>query len=257
MSRSLYVVVEVQDAEGTWHAVPPRAEPCSWCHGTGGEVASAPVSPDDRPGTRPASTAPDERRRCRWCAGGGTIYVGPYLHHSAWQWIIACGAGRAGQEPRGLPADLSAELRQGAVDEPWPQVERSRADPRNCYQIPVGAECSWVLLEEILEYDWGQTVERYGYVEVATFQHWEQTGELLEAPRERLADDEIYLPPDAARRRLRDGSADQDPAGRSYVTHAPCGETHREQAVHFLALVETELWSIGAPDRVRLVAGIY
>ncbi len=254
LSVYLSVAVEVQGDDGTWRGVPTRPIPCAWCNGTGVEAPREAAAGRDEPQpTRGGAAHPEPiARRCWYCRGSRCVYPSHFEDTNYHGYPVLHSAAE-----RGLPPDLPAEIRQAMADG-QARIPRSPADPRSCFYVGQRAH-GWPTLEELIAYDWdGDVYDESRFVTLEAFRRWLETGRPGEAPQERLAEHEIYLPPEAARWHLWSGSILTPPPGRAYVTRVPVPNTSvRDHARAFRQWVQSELWAMGAPHRVRIVVGLH
>jgi hypothetical protein len=172
-------------------------------------------------------------------------------------------------EPRGLPGDMSPELRDLIAD----SIEHTP---------------TWLSLSDIQSYDWTQTTTKSGIVNLAQFAHWKLQGRPtswsggIGGPGIGIVDASDAVPvveAELARTRIRFRNQDQDSVAdwRSlYREHNVATEAVRaalerrfgfqrarvqvtwevsyaDAASEFLWKVVPRLWRLGSPENVRLV----
>ena len=227
MGCDIHMVVEV-NRNGVWEragvkrgdTLPPRA--CSWCDGLGHFEG------------RPSD-------KCYSCKGT-KVERGSYSDRNYTVFSVLADVRNDGNvtpiaKPRGLPSDAT-----GSGD--WEYGDHSR---------------SWLLLSEVLAYDWNQVLEDEGYVDEATFAAWSGVG----APENWCAQvsglSVEHVTNSKMRERIERTKKGGDLVDRIFGKRSFYALCHwtvplRDYCKHFLAFVDS-LAPLGEPSSIRLVFG--
>lgn len=133
-------------------------------------------------------------------------------------------------EPRGLPTDVSPEVKANSMD--WGGDGHSH---------------SWLTLRELLDYDWNQTTMKVGVVDVERYignreGPYDNYCGWISGPSVNV------MPVDKAQ--LMSDDELRDAASHVQVLWP---QTYRERAEHFLTTTIPKLEALGSPDDVRIV----
>lgn len=134
-------------------------------------------------------------------------------------------------EPRGLPADVSAELR--AHYEGWG---------------PDGHSHSWLLLSELLAFDFSQTVSKVGVVSLGEFRTFLKEGK----PTSWSGDVGGPMVKKVSVADMKRIAEEGPPDTSSYYTQITWPDSYKDSCPSLVRFIE-KLKKIGAPDKVRAV----
>jgi hypothetical protein len=237
MGCDIHLQVERRDKDGKWHRVPHADLPCDWCDG------------DDA--------------KCYRCKGEGHV-VREFFHDRNYDVFailanVRNGYGFAGldtgdgfepiDEPRGLPDDLSDEIRAALRDDDW-----DYDDPQWFW---LGDHShSWLTVQELLDYDWARTTKKRGWVGVEQFQVYEREGRPQSWSGGISGQRIQHVSNQEMRRRIEEGTGialSLHREGRSTLVEWEVAYT--EVAEHFLRILNRDIVPLGAPADVRLVFG--
>jgi len=150
MGCDCHVYVETKLPNGNWATFPPTNVPCEWCNGTG------------KSGNGTA---------CFSCNGSKVTNDPQGWYHSRNYNVFAILADVRNNYgftpiamPRGIPEDTAI-----IETHDLPYDERT-------YVSFGDHSFSWLLLQEILDYDWDQPVAKHGMVSVAEYKEWATKG---------------------------------------------------------------------------------
>lgn len=281
MGTDIHLEVERRAGDG-WQYVPHVERDC-WSCALDAERASK-----DAGKPVPVSFKKD----CFWCHGTGRHREQFYHDRSYSVFAILAGVrngvGFAGcdtgdpfvpiSEPRGLPADMSFELRRRLKadyddDDDW---------------VSLGDHSfSWLTLDEVLAYDWDQTTKKRGWVDAWNFELFRRNGKpdswsggiggpgiehvsnahvarLIDSGDIRWDDRPATVfegrgyttawsrGPGLAAEKLVEAAL---VAPKRYYTNVEWEVTYRDCAEHFLEIIHRDLVSLGDPKGTRLVFG--
>lgn len=244
MGCDIHLAVEVQNGDGKWERALPPPEACDpWL------AKQAAEQPDDRYYT--------ERARVTW------------FHDRNYNLFAILAGVRNGydlesiSEPRGLPDDLSLELRKLNYDDPL-YVESEDSN-----DISLGDHSqSWLTLAELLAFDWSREFKEGGWVGVQDFLVWQQEGRpkswsggVSGGRVEHLSwrDMKRYIE-DGYIKMSDDGKAytslfDSIGEARHYYAYVEWSISYEQAAGRFYSQIIPVLGKLGKPEDVRIVFG--
>ena len=187
MGTDIHLEVETR-RDGLWHFVPHIERDCWSCALTA-----------ERESKRVGKPVPVEfDKKCYWCRGTGKRKE-QFFHDRNYSVFailasVRNGIGFAGvdtgdgfipiAEPRGLPPDLSFELRRHLKreEEGMEEDEKATADMNDDEfardYISLGDHSqTWLLLSEVLACDWNQTTKRRGWVDPNEYDNFRKHGQ--------------------------------------------------------------------------------
>lgn len=254
MGCDIHLYVEQKQADGSWKTLaPPERDAVRWPRVR--REGDGWVSPLWGP-----LGCMVEDRKCYGADGNATTCTGAacaacfgtgrsikwYRNRNYYAFAILAdvrnydGGFKAIAEARGVPPDSSV---------PSPSWDHSE---------------SWLLLSELLAFDWAQTVELDGVVPVFAEKRWPEDDSLQEMRAYRREQPTSYCGmvggggsatvPLALAERLLAGDAKPE-AGVKYYTRVTWTNTYREAAADFCAFVEAFLVPLGDPDSIRITFG--
>lgn len=159
-------------------------------------------------------------------------------------------------EPRGLPDDLSDEVRAGIDGD-----QSEYGDPQWFW---LGDHShSWLLVQEILDYDWTRTTKMRGWVGVSEFETFEREGRPSSWSGGISGGMVQHISNAEMRRRIADGSATREDtmigplaiAAPFYYTLVEWEVPYTDAASRFLRVLHRDIVPLGDPSDVRLVFG--
>lgn len=242
MGTDIHLQVERQNEDGSWKRVPHIENVCSWCDG----------EQEYSNGTK-----------CFGCNGSGKRFQ-PYFDDRNYSLFgiladVRNGFGFGGcdtgdgfvpiSEPRGLPDDLSPEIAENI------RTDGGAAEYGDPQYFWMGDHShSWLLLSEILEYDWSRTTKKRGWVGQDGYREWRDEGApsswsgfVIGKNVHHISNEEM----DARSTSSPVAVHDDD----RYVTQVEWPVCYRECADRFLRVVERDLLPLGDPAKTRLVFG--
>jgi hypothetical protein len=226
MGCDIHLRIEVRK-DGKWQPASAQRV-CDDCKGTGNR---------DRGG------------ECYWCKGTGNNSGFQSRAYDTFGALANVRNGTWGDpvpfidEPRGLPDDLSPELKAASGDiEGDEDGERGWAFGDHSF--------SWLTLKELLAYNWDATVEKRAYVDATTFAAWEASGDVSPGSYCAGTNSEV-VSNEEMRRRLAAGIQPREWVYTLAVWREPVAKLCAEFHDDFIPA----LMKLGEPDDVRIVFG--
>lgn len=253
MGCDIHMFVERREsAESPWHLAELEPWACDWCKGTGKRNAG-------------------DEAACYWCGGGKVANRFDQRNYDLFGMLanVRNGSGFAGvstgdgyepiSEPRGWPADMSAELKEHLRrveedndDESYYDACRKGKAPGLALTWPGDHSETWLSLAEVLAYfeKGSRSSMHEGFVELAhmpvVFQHG--------APQEWCGGVEGQLVAKVDMQTAKKLIENPPTDGRHYFVHCTWTSTYAKDAgAAFMDRFIPACMKLGPPDNVRLV----
>lgn len=292
MGCDIHLQVEVRNGDG-WKRVPHPTRPCDDDYCTDGKYNDLTLN---------KKMVGEDHYLCR----GTGFYTGPFFRDRNYDVFailadVRNGYGFAGSDtgdgfvpidtPRGFPSDLSPEIAAQVHRDAEDDEDDDWHDPQHFWMGD--HSFSWLLVSELLAYDWSRATKHRGWVDPWQFEVWRRDGKpqmysggvsgasiehISNVAMARLIDDGDlqwegseptpgswdHRPYSTGLQRemqtwgLPEGSVGAAIASPERVQHYTQVEweiTYREAAAHFLTILHRDIVPLGDPADIRLVFG--